>query len=148
MPDTGAGSEWSVMSCEAMQQRLRQGRTLTAAESAHVKGCDTCLEAWLDATVTQALDAKPEVEIPADFAARVVRGLPAKRGAVGVSRKRSPHWGLATAIVLVAAGLIAMTVADPVRANTWIGALFLGLVVSEIAGIALWLGVGRPGSRV
>jgi hypothetical protein len=142
MPDTGA------INCDELRQALKQGRALTTAESAHVEGCDSCLEAWLDATVTQALDAKPEVKIPADFAARVARGLSAKRGAVGASRERSPHWGLATASLLVAAGLIAMAVADPVRVNTWVGVVFVTLVVSEIAGIALWLGAGRPGGRV
>jgi hypothetical protein len=138
------------MSCEAVQQTLRQGRALTAAERAHVDGCDACLDAWLDATVTQALDAKPEVKIPADFVARVMAGLPEKRDEGRVrqnSVRGGSYWGLITAILLVAAGMVAMAVADPVRANTWIGMVFLVLVVSEIAGIALWLSVGRLGRR-
>jgi hypothetical protein len=147
MPDTGLDPERRAMSCQEMQQIMRRSCGLTAAERAHVDRCETCLDAWLDATVTWVLDAKPEVEIPGKFAARIAAGLPAKRNAVSAPRSPSRHWGLFTAILLVAMGMTAMAIADPVRMNTWIGVMFTVLVVAEIAGIALWLGTRHPGVR-
>jgi hypothetical protein len=120
-------------------------------ESAHVEHCDVCLQLWLDATVTQVLDAKPAVKVPADFAARVAAHLPEKRstpaGARGSMSGRGRHWGLITATVLVACGLIGTAIADPAGLTTRMGVIFLLLAASEIAGIALWLGIGRPGER-
>lgn len=131
------------VSCDGLRLTLRQGRALTGAESVHVEECESCLDAWLDATVAQALDAKPEVRIPADFSARVAENLPEKRSAAGDARGPGRHWGLLTAIVLVAVGMIAAAVADPVNVHSWIGMIVMALVVSEIAGIALWLGPRR-----
>ncbi|HEX5233938.1 MAG TPA: hypothetical protein VFW25_01265 [Silvibacterium sp.] len=140
-----------AVSCNELRNALAGARALTAEESAHVEDCDACLEASLDARVTEALDAKPEVRIPSDFAARVAAQLPEKRGA-RVDMSRSTHsyerpWGLITSVLFVAVGLIAMAFADPVGMNTRMGAVFIALVVSEIAGIALWLGTGRSGER-
>lgn len=131
MRNTGA----DTVSCSELKTTLEQGRALTAEETAHAVRCDECREAWLDVTIVQALEAKPEVEIPADFAARVAQRLPAKR----IAGHRL-HWGLTIAILLVAVGMVAMAFADPVAVNTWTGKAFMALVVSEIAGIALWLG--------
>lgn len=128
------------MSCNYIQQILSNGRPLTAAESAHVETCDSCLEAWLDSTVTQALDARPEVSIPADFAARIVSNLPEKPIATPRLVPRMHHWGLITATLLIAVGMIAMAVTHPVSINSWTGIVFLSLVVTEVSGIALWLG--------
>lgn len=136
------GSCGDAITCVELGRKLEQRRALTAAESAHVESCDTCLEAWLDATVVQALDAKPEVRVPADFAARVTSQLPAKRSAVRGARRLERQWGLTTAILLVAVGLVAAALADPSGFNSRMGLVFLALVVSEIAGIGLWLGAG------
>jgi len=135
MPDGGS------MNCGELQTALKQGRALTVAEAAHLDGCGECLEVWLDATVTQALDAKPVVEVPAEFAARVAAGLPAKP----MVARRGGHWGLTTAVLLVAVGMIALAVADPAAMKGEMGAVFVALVVTEIAGIALWL-APRTGS--
>ncbi|MGH9587216.1 MAG: hypothetical protein ACRD3F_09715 [Acidobacteriaceae bacterium] len=124
-----------AVSCAEFKAALKLGRTLTAQKTAHAVRCDDCREAWLDATVVLALEGKPEIQVPADFAARVSQRLPAKRAAT-----RRAGWGLMTAILLVATGLAAMAFAKPVAVNTWIGIAFMALVVSEIAGIALWLG--------
>jgi hypothetical protein len=134
------------MNCAKIQSELRCSGALSAADTAHMEDCDVCLEAWLDATVTQALDAKPEVHIPADFAARVAARVAAQRKAPVAPRVGAPRsWGLLTAILLVAVGLVAMAMADPGALNTRMGAVFMLLVASEIAGIALWLGTGGPG---
>lgn len=133
----------NTVSCSEFQQWLSQTNAPTAAELSHMRACGTCLESWVDTTVTKALEAKPEVEIPAGFAARVTESLPAKRPVKSAPQARTPHWGLTTAIVLLAVGMIAMAIADPIRIRTWTGALFVTLVVSEISGIALWLGYRR-----
>ncbi|HEX3472838.1 MAG TPA: hypothetical protein VHT28_16780 [Silvibacterium sp.] len=129
--------------CEALQRALNEERTLrgerelTAEECAHLEECDACL----DASLTVMLDAKPEVEIPADFAARVAASLPAKSAA----RTRWPrHTGLITAIVLVAV-LLVVCFAGPKPADNWIGLVFMLLVATEVAGIALWLGPKQSG---
>jgi hypothetical protein len=139
MPDTVPGT----LSCSEFQQALGRSHATTAAELSHMQACDGCLESWLDATVIRTLNRKPEVEIPSGFASRIAKSLPAKRSSKTVSQSRPPHWGLTTAILLLAAGMIAMSVADPIHIHTWTGALFITLVVSEISGIALWLGQRR-----
>jgi hypothetical protein len=131
------------MTCAALRRKLEEKHALAAAESAHVESCETCLEVWLDVTVTEALNAKPEVRVPADFAAQVAAQLPEKRSVVRGARGRERHWGLITAILLVAVGLVAAGVADPSGLNSRMGLIFMALVVSEIAGIALWLGAGK-----
>lgn len=140
-----SGTHPDTVSCNEVRQALEKKRALTAWESAHMESCEACLEAWLDATVTQALDAKPEVSVPADFAARIAMNLPEKRSAAHRSQEITPHWGLLTSIVLVAVGMVTMAVADPVNVHSWTGVIFVTLVVTEIAGIALWLGTGHSG---
>lgn len=143
------------LSCEQLRSAMAQGRALTAEEWAHVEVCETCLDTW----VCYGLESKPEVRIPADFAARVVAALPEKRDAEKELGGREHSWvrtyvrglnryrGLMTAIVLVAAGLIAMQLADPTMLNTRMGLVFVGIVASEIGGIALWLGTRTLGEH-
>jgi hypothetical protein len=92
----------------------------------------------MDAWLTLVLDAKPEVEIPADFAARVVAGLPARSERQSAVRAQRP-WGVISgmAVVLV---LLVLCFAGPAPANPWVGLVFVMVVASEIAGLALWLG--------
>jgi hypothetical protein len=127
------------MNCEALQTVLRQGRELTRAESAHLDECDACMDAWL----TAALDEKPEVAIPTDFAARVAARLPAQPAQRATTR-RPQHLGL-TAAVAVIAVLLAVWFSGPAPMNSWVGLLFVMLVASEVAGLALWLGPGWMG---
>jgi hypothetical protein len=150
-----ADARRSTVKCEELQRALRespgQAHALTAAESAHVECCDACLEVWLESTVTGALDAKPEVRIPEDFALRVAAKLPARNEVVHATksgaRATRHHWGLVTAIALVTVGLFATAAADPAALATRMGAIFMLIVAAEIVGIALWLGMGRLGER-
>ena len=141
------GTDRDAMTCANIQATLRQERALTAAESAHVETCEACLEAWLDASVKQALDAKPEAPIPADFAARVAAQLPEKSRTPAGRGGSMRHWGLIMATVFVAGGMIGTAIADPTGLTTRMGMIFLLIAASEIAGIALWLGIGRSGER-
>jgi hypothetical protein len=142
-----SNTDRSAINCPRVEQALPQARALTPAEAAHLESCNACLEAWLDATVTHALDAKPEVRIPADFAVRVTAKLPAKRNSPVAARRRTGHWGLFTAALLIAVGLLVAVIADPAGLSTRTGAIFMLLVASEVAAIALWLGTARPGER-
>lgn len=139
---SGAGRD--TVECGDLRLALQQQRALTAAQQAHVDDCNECLEVWLDSAVTQALNTRPSAEVSADFAARVAAGLPAIYGGESPNRGRKRehvgHWGLITAVVLLAVGMVVMTVVNPVGLHTWMGITFLMLVASEIAGIALWLG--------
>jgi len=122
------------MNCEAIQRAIREGRVQTKAESAHVDECETCMDAWL----TVALDAKPEVAIPADFAARVAAMAPArpeKRETVRTPR----HWGMISAMAIVTV-ILMVCFAGPKPANSWVGLVLVMLVTAEVAGLALWLG--------
>ena len=122
------------VNCEELQRALRGERELTAQEAGHLEACDACL----DVRLTRALDAKPEVAIPADFAARVAAGVPA-RSEERVSARVPRPWGLATAMAVVTV-LLMVSFAGQQPANNWAGTVFLFLVASEIAGLALWLG--------
>jgi len=125
------------VNCEALQRTLRGERELTAEEFAHLEECDVCL----DGSLTVMLDIKPEVEIPRDFAARVVASLPAKTAA----RSRSPrHAGLITAMAAIAI-LLVVCFAGAKPADNWTGLVFMLLVATEVAGIALWLAPKHSG---
>jgi hypothetical protein len=125
------------VNCEALQRTLRGERELTAEESAHLEECDVCL----DVSLTVMLDIKPEVEIPRDFAARVAASLPAKTAA----RTRWPrHAGLITAMAVVTV-LLVVCFAGAKPADNWIGLVFMLLVATEVAGIALWLAPKHSG---
>jgi hypothetical protein len=125
------------VNCEALQRTLRGERELTAEEFAHLEECDVCL----DVSLTVMLDIKPEVEIPRDFAARVVASLPAKTAA----RSRSPrHAGLITAMAAIAI-LLVVCFAGAKPADNWTGLVFMLLVATEVAGIALWLAPKHSG---
>jgi len=131
------------MNCDVLRSAMRKRRTLTAEEQVHVDGCESCTEAWLDAAVVSALDAKPEVRVPESFAAKVMAGLPEQGVARRRERRYTASWGLVTAAVLIAVGLVAAAVVDPGLLSTRMGLIFEGLVAGEIAGIALWLALAR-----
>ena len=122
------------ISCEALERALHEGRKLTQEELAHVESCDECMDVWL----TLALEAKPEVAIPENFAARVAAGLPRRQAKRAVLRGNR-NWGLVTAMAVVTV-LMAVGFAGPPPANSWVGLVFISVVATEIAGLALWLG--------
>jgi predicted anti-sigma-YlaC factor YlaD len=126
------------MNCEAIQQAIRDGRGLAKVESAHLNAhldeCDACMDAWL----TVALDTKPEVVVPADFAARVAAMVPARQEK-RVTARTPRHWGVISAMAFVTV-MLAVCFMGPKPDHSWVGLVFVMLVASEIAGLALWLG--------
>jgi hypothetical protein len=126
------------VNCEALQRILfEQQRELTADEAAHLSVCDECM----DVLLTVSLEARPEVDVPENFAARIGAALPAERPAPS---RRPRHAGLTTAIVFVAV-LLVVCFAAARPADSWVATVFVVLVATEIAGIALWLAPRRPG---
>ena len=122
------------VNCEAMQRVIRERRALAGNEFAHIDKCESCMEMWL----TAALEEKPEVAIPADFAVQVAAKLPA-RSAQRLEPRRPRHWGVISAMALVTV-LLVVCFASPAPPNSWIETAFVLLVATEIAGLALWLG--------
>jgi hypothetical protein len=131
------------MNCDGLRSAMRQGRALTAEEQAHVRGCEACMDAWLESAVVTALETKPEVRAPEGFAAKVMARMPEGPVVAARARPRVVPWGLITAAGLVGAGLAAAMLADPAVLRTEMGMILEGLVAAEIAGIALWLGLSR-----
>jgi AhpD family alkylhydroperoxidase len=130
------------VNCEDLRRALREGRELTKEQSAHVEQCDACADAHMDAWLTMALDAKPEVAIPADFAAQVAAGLPMElpaRQEKRIAVRTQRHWGVISAMA-VALVVLVVCFLGPKPGNSWVGGVFVMLVASEFAGLALWLG--------
>lgn len=126
------------MNCEALQRiLLERQRELTESEAAHLSTCDDCM----DTLLTVSLETKPDVGVPADFAARVAAALPSNPP---LRPRRPRHAGLATAMVFVAALLVVWFTALRPQ-DGLIQLVFMLLVVTEIAGLALWLAPRQQG---
>jgi len=94
----------------------------------------------LEAAITRALDRKPEVRIPVDFAARVRAALPAQPK---VQARRSVGQGVAG---VAAMGLVLALcwLAPHARPSFESVAFDLEMVlVVELMGVAAWLGMRR-----
>jgi hypothetical protein len=95
-----------------------------------------------EAGITRALDRKPEVVVPADFAARVRAALPAQpkvRTERSVGRIAA---GVATVGLVLALCVLAPHARPGVQNMAF--ALEMVLVV-ELVGVAAWLGMRRSG---
>jgi ferric-dicitrate binding protein FerR (iron transport regulator) len=94
----------------------------------------------LEAAITRALDRKPEVRIPVDFAAKVRAALPAQPK---LRERRSVGQGVA---VVGAVGLVLALcwLAPHARPSFESMAFDLEMVlVVELMGVAAWLGMRR-----
>ena len=93
-----------------------------------------------EAAITRALDRKPEVAVPADFAAKVRAALPAQPK---VRVQRSVGQGVA-AVAAVGLVLALCWLAPHVRPSFESVAFDLEMVlVVELMGVAAWLGMRR-----
>ena len=94
----------------------------------------------LEATITRALDRKPEVRIPEDFAARVRAALPAQSKV----RVRRSVGRMAAAVAAAGLVLALCWLAPHARPSFESVAFDLEMVlVVELAGVAAWLGTRR-----
>jgi hypothetical protein len=93
-----------------------------------------------EAAITRALDRKPEVVVPADFAAKVRAALPAQPK-VRVRRSVGREVAMVAAVGLV---LALCWLAPHARPSFESVAFDLEMVlVVELAGVAAWLGMRR-----
>ncbi len=97
----------------------------------------------MDARLTRALERKPAVAVPSEFAARVAAQVPA-RASVAV---RVPHYGLLAARIGVAVLLVALVaMAMRTTGHSVLGVALEWVLCAELAGLAGWLsGVWKPG---
>ena len=94
----------------------------------------------LEAAITRALDRKPEIVVPMDFAAKVRAALPAQPK---VRVQRSVGQGVA-AVAAVGLVLALCWLAPHVRPSFESVAFDLEMVlVVELMGVAAWLGMRR-----
>jgi len=89
----------------------------------------------LELRLTRALENKPEVTVPAGFAARVASQVPARR-AVAISPAR--YGLLATRIGMAVLFLALFVVA--MRASDRIAVTMEWVLCAELAGLAVWYG--------
>ena len=90
----------------------------------------------LEVRIEQALEQRPAVTIPADFAARVASRAPA------VVVAASPRYGMIAmqaAMVLLVAGLVGVS-----RDRSAVGVAMQWVLCAELAGLAVWRwGLGK-----
>lgn len=143
--------EVRVTECEGVRGSLLARRELTAAERVHAETCAVCADALMETEIEAALEVKPEVAVPAEFAARVAMRAreekSVRRWVQGGLRKRWPrrHVGLDAAVGLLLVLLAVVTMSDPhwlMGAGTARMELML-VLAGEVAGLALWLGLRR-----
>jgi hypothetical protein len=94
----------------------------------------------LEAAITRALDRKPEIVVPMDFAAKVRAALPAQPK---VRARRSV--GREAAVVATAGLVLALCWLAP-HARPSFGSVAFDLemvLVVELMGVAAWLGMRR-----
>jgi len=92
--------------------------------------------ARLDQRLIHALEAAPEVHAPADFAARVVSRLPARRS-VSVTRTHYGYYAMLAGMVILLATLLLLA---PQTADRSLFELTLQwLLCAQFIGLAVWL---------
>jgi hypothetical protein len=96
----------------------------------------------MDARLTRVLERKPAVDVPADFAARVVAQVPVRRAVVVVPARYGLLAARAGMAVLLAALVV---VAMRTTGHSVFGMAVEWVLCAELAGLAVWLsGVWKP----
>lgn len=102
------------------------------------------LSAEMDARLVQALETRPELSVPADFAARIASQLPEQRPVLLTPRYYGRNAMVISMVVLVAA-LLALALHSAGNSPLWIALEWI--VCAQIVSLAVWLGMWRPGFR-
>lgn len=105
------------------------------------------LEKALDAKLVQALEARPEIMIPAGFAARVASKVPARRPAMRRAVLLRPtRYGLKTmAASLVALVVILIALLANHFGHTAIGLTVEWIIYAQLLLLCVWFGLRRAG---
>jgi hypothetical protein len=136
------------VTCQEIKLALGDGSVaeLTLDQAEHLAVCDACM----DFAVACSLAQKPEIPIPAGFAAHVATESMAVKGTGPAESSPPKALGLKTSIAaLMMLGVVASIAAfvDPPAFSLagWAGLAFELILTLEIAGVALWLGIGATG---
>ena len=97
----------------------------------------------LDQRLTRALEASPEVRIPADFAARVASQVPA-RPVVSLTQTHYGDYAMLLGILVTLAALFVFGVHTPDRHTFNLVETFL---LTDFIGLTVWLSVRRHSLR-
>jgi len=111
------------------------GDEMTAEERALVE---------MDARLVRALEARPAVEIPAGFAARVAGQLPERRS---VSLTPTYYGRNVMVACMVVLGVALLGLALDRTGGTTLGVALEWFVCAQFVALAMWLGVWRRGLR-
>jgi hypothetical protein len=97
----------------------------------------------LDQRITHALEAAPEVRIPADFAARIASQVPA-RPVVTLTQTHYGDYAMFLGILVTLAALFIFGLHSPDRHTFNLVETFL---LSDFVGLTVWLSVRRHSLR-
>ena len=98
----------------------------------------------MDARLVRALEARPAVEIPAGFAARVAGQLPERRS---VSLTPTYYGRNVMVACMVVLGVALLGLALDRTGGTTLGVALEWFVCAQFVALAMWLGVWRRGLR-
>jgi hypothetical protein len=98
----------------------------------------------LDQRLVRALDAAPEIEIPADFAARVASRLPARPRPVSIATTHYGDKAIFIGILVTLFALVALTLPTAGRATFGLVESFL---LAQFLALAVWLSIRRHSLR-
>jgi hypothetical protein len=126
------------MTCETVRAVIASGDAWPAAAHAHLAGCEACALFAVEWTLQQA----PPFDVPATFAADVVRRARLGSGAAS-GRSAAAAIGFATAALLLVAAVFASVVATNGALAALPAGLFL-LASGEAIVLAAWS--VRPGA--
>ncbi len=105
---------------------------------------DDAFLAGLDERLIRALEARPEVSIPANFAARVASQLPAKK-AVSLTPTHYGRNAMLISMVALAIALLALALRSADRST--LGLTMEWILCGQFLSIAVWSGTRRQGLR-
>jgi hypothetical protein len=105
---------------------------------------EEALLAQMDARLLRALETRPKMSIPADFAARVARQLPERPPVLLTPRYYGRNAMVICMVVLVAA-LLALALHGAGNSPLWVALEWI--VCAQIVSLAVWLGKWHRGLR-
>jgi hypothetical protein len=109
---------------------------------------EEALLAELDAQIVRALEVQPEAAVPANFAARVMERVPARRRALRRPvAMRTTHYGWWAIMISLVVLPVALLAGEWYGGHTAMGAVVECLLYLQLVGLAVWMGVRQPGLR-
>jgi hypothetical protein len=95
------------------------------------------IDGEIDARLVRALETRPEMSIPADFAARITRQLP-ERPPVLLTPRYYGRNAMVICMVILVAALLALALHSGSNSPLWVALEWI--VCAQIVSLAVWLG--------